>query len=174
MIRPCGRDMWGCSSAGRAFDWQSKGRGFESPQLHQSDLKITLPGIEPQVPSPSGRGLGSRRPALACPAPRRGEQGMRGPAGTEKPLPLHSRLDLESGFLSFVIRQTLYGQQAGDYAGCGEHFQLVNLTVDHIIAQSKGGNDHIDNLQLLCGHCNSVKGDRGMEYLRTKLQLRTA
>ena len=68
-------------------------------------------------------------------------------------------------------RQTLYGEQAGDCAGCAEHFQLVNLTVDHIIARSKGGNDHIDNLQLLCGHCNSVKGDRGMEYLRTKLQL---
>ena len=30
----------GCSSIGRAFDWQSKGRGFESPQLHQiSDTK---------------------------------------------------------------------------------------------------------------------------------------
>jgi hypothetical protein len=28
-------DSWGCSSIGRAFDWQSKGRGFESPQLHQ-------------------------------------------------------------------------------------------------------------------------------------------
>ena len=68
-------------------------------------------------------------------------------------------------------RQKLYGEQAGDCAGCGEHFLLVNLTVDHIIARSKGGNDHIDNLQLLCGHCNSVKGDRGMEYLRTKLQL---
>lgn len=68
-------------------------------------------------------------------------------------------------------RQKLYGEQAGDCAGCGEHFLLVNLTVDHIIAQSKGGNDHIDNLQLLCGHCNSVKGDRGMEYLRAKLQL---
>ena len=27
---------WGCSSIGRAFDWQSKGRGFESPQLHQT------------------------------------------------------------------------------------------------------------------------------------------
>ena len=68
----------------------------------------------------------------------------------------------------------LYGEQAGNCTGCGEHFLLVNLTVDHIIARSKGGNDHIDNLQLLCGHCNSVKGDRGMEYLRTKLQLHVA
>ena len=32
MINSC---AWGCSSTGRAFDWQSKGRGFEPPQLHQ-------------------------------------------------------------------------------------------------------------------------------------------
>ena len=24
----------------------------------------------------------------------------------------------------------------------------------------------MENLQLLCGHCNSLKGDRPMEYLR--------
>ena len=68
-------------------------------------------------------------------------------------------------------KQQLYGQQGGDCAGCGTHFQPQHLTVDHIIAQSKGGTDHIDNLQLLCAHCNSVKGDRGMDYLAAKLQL---
>ena len=68
-------------------------------------------------------------------------------------------------------RATLYGQQAGDCAGCGTHFELRNLEVDHIIARARGGTDHIENLQLLCGSCNRIKGDRGMEYLRTKLQL---
>ncbi len=68
-------------------------------------------------------------------------------------------------------REALYGQQAGYCAGCATHFELRNLEVDHIIAQSKGGTDHLSNLQLLCGNCNRVKGDRGMEYLRTKLQL---
>ncbi|MCY4617838.1 MAG: HNH endonuclease [Chloroflexi bacterium] len=43
--------------------------------------------------------------------------------------------------------------------------------VDHSFAQAKGRTNHIDNLQLLCGHCNSVKGDRGMKHLRTKLEL---
>src|SRR5262245_25023066 len=29
---------WGCSSSGRALDWQSRGKGFKSPQLHQLTL----------------------------------------------------------------------------------------------------------------------------------------
>ena len=66
----------------------------------------------------------------------------------------------------------LYGEQEGHCEGCRTHFELRNLEVDHIIAQSAGGTDHIDNLQLLCGNCNRVKGDRGMEYLQVHLQMR--
>ena len=66
-------------------------------------------------------------------------------------------------------KNQLYGEQGGNCAGCGEHFLPQHLTVDHIIARNSGGTDHIDNLQLLCHHCNAVKGDRGMEYLVTKL-----
>lgn len=68
-------------------------------------------------------------------------------------------------------RETLYGQQGGFCTGCREHFMPRNLEVDHIIAKAKGGTDHAGNLQLLCGACNRVKGDRGMEYLRARLQL---
>ena len=67
------------------------------------------------------------------------------------------------------LKNALYGEQGGDCNGCGTHFQKQHLTVDHIIAQSKGGTDHVENLQLLCAHCNSVKGDRGQEYLLAKL-----
>lgn len=68
-------------------------------------------------------------------------------------------------------RTKLYGEQGGNCAGCGTHFEPQHLEVDHIIAKSKGGTDHIQNLQLLCGNCNQIKGDRGMEYLKAKLQL---
>ena len=63
----------------------------------------------------------------------------------------------------------LYGTQAGNCNGCGNHFLLQNFTIDHIIAETKGGTNHIENLQLLCGYCNSLKGDRPMEYLRARL-----
>lgn len=66
-------------------------------------------------------------------------------------------------------KRQLYGEQEGCCSGCGEHFESRHLEVDHIIAESVGGTDHISNLQLLCGHCNRVKGDRGQAYLLAKL-----
>ena len=55
-------------------------------------------------------------------------------------------------------KHLLFGKQEGHCAGCKVSFQFRNLTVDHVTPQSHGGTDHMDNLQLLCGACNSMKG----------------
>ena len=39
-----------------------------------------------------------------------------------------------------------------------------------IIPIGGGGQDNIESLQLLCGHCNRVKGDRPQEYLMARLR----
>ena len=52
----------------------------------------------------------------------------------------------------------LYGVQRGNCAGCGLHLPDRLLEVDHIHPRSKGGGNQLDNLQLLCSHCNRVKG----------------
>ena len=67
-------------------------------------------------------------------------------------------------------KHTLYGLQEGRCNGCNFHFPFRNFTIDHILPQTKGGQGNIENLQLLCGACNSMKGDRSMEELIVKLK----
>ena len=62
-------------------------------------------------------------------------------------------------------RKFLYGEQGGYCNGCEVHFESRNLTVDHIVPRAEGGTDHISNLQLLCGGCNSLKGTKSHEEL---------
>ena len=68
------------------------------------------------------------------------------------------------------IKHKLFGQQEGQCNGCKETFNFRNFQIDHIIPKAKGGADSDDNLQLLCGWCNSKKGDRPMEYLIAELK----
>ena len=62
-------------------------------------------------------------------------------------------------------KQTLFGRQEGHCAGCRAFFPIRNFTIDHVVARAKGGSDHLDNLQLLCGACNSTKGVKSQEEL---------
>lgn len=66
-------------------------------------------------------------------------------------------------------KKHLYGEQGGFCFGCENHFQIQNLTIDHIIPKTAGGTDHISNLQLLCGSCNSIKGRKTNEELIVRL-----
>ncbi len=66
-------------------------------------------------------------------------------------------------------KHTLYGRQEGLCAGCNTLFPFRNMTIVHIIARSRGGSDHFDNLQLLCNACNSLKGANSQEWFVAEL-----
>ena len=67
-------------------------------------------------------------------------------------------------------KHILFGQQEGRCNGCRSEFPFRVLEVDHVIPQRAGGQGNIENPQLLCAHCNRVKGDRPQEYLVAKLR----
>ena len=80
------------------------------------------------------------------------------------------RTDIDAPVHYRKNKHVLFGQQEGRCNGCRMDFPFKVFAVDHIIPRSRGGADHMDNLQLLCGHCNSIKGDRPQEYLVARLK----
>ena len=69
-----------------------------------------------------------------------------------------------------TYKHTLFGIQEGKCNGCEVLFPFRNMTIDHILPRSRGGSDAPDNLQLLCGACNSTKSNRTQEDLIVALR----
>ena len=88
---------------------------------------------------------------------------------------VHLRSDIpertDAGKIPHYSKQKtfLYEKQHGKCAGCGYPKESYALEVDHDIPRSKGGTDHINNLQLLCPRCNRRKGTDRLKHLRAKL-----
>ena len=61
------------------------------------------------------------------------------------------------------IRQTVINRD-GCCQRCGTE---DNLSVDHIVPRSLGGDDSLSNLEVLCQSCNSSKGGRFFDMART-------
>ena len=69
-------------------------------------------------------------------------------------------------------KELLYVSQNRKCIGCEYELPLHVLTIDHITPRSRGGQDSIGNLQLMCHTCNAIKGNRSMGYLKQQLQIR--
>ena len=46
---------------------------------------------------------------------------------------------------------------------CEEDGEMILMTKDHIIPKSKGGENHISNMQTMCCYCNVQKADKSPE-----------
>ena len=80
------------------------------------------------------------------------------------------RTDIDAPIHYRKNKHVLFGRQEGRCGGCRMDFPFKVFEVDHVIPSSKGGTDHLDNLQLLCSSCNRIKGNRDQAYLMARLQ----
>lgn len=75
--------------------------------------------------------------------------------GRERPAGVGRRRIYTKAVISRKLQMEVWERDAFRCKECGGY---QNLTVDHIIPESKGGTLELDNLQTLCRSCNSRKG----------------
>lgn len=63
----------------------------------------------------------------------------------------------ERGILTKTLRKRIYDRDGNRCLNCGS---TENLSIDHIIPLSKGGQTIIQNLQTLCLTCNLKKSNK--------------
>jgi 5-methylcytosine-specific restriction endonuclease McrA len=66
-----------------------------------------------------------------------------------------------------LTRQNLYKRDGYSCTYCGGK---KNLTIDHVVPRSRGGNNSWANLTTCCYECNSKKGDKTPEEANMVLQ----
>lgn len=97
------------------------------------------PTSAPQAPSPSANGETSDRQI--------------GAIGFREPKPPAPRREA----IPRAVQREVWQRDAGKCVECGTREKLC---FDHIVPFSRGGSNTVRNVQLLCEHCNSSKGNR--------------
>lgn len=62
-----------------------------------------------------------------------------------------------------LTRRNIYKRDNYTCVYCQNSLSSSNLTLDHVVPQSKGGKDAWDNLVTCCKQCNSEKADLSIE-----------
>lgn len=65
-------------------------------------------------------------------------------------------------------RLSIFTRYNGHCAYCGQHLKQKNMTVDHLVPQSRGGGNNIENLMPCCKSCNSMKAADKLRVFRLR------
>lgn len=66
-------------------------------------------------------------------------------------------------------RRNIFARDHNSCQYCGKHYPTSELSLDHVIPRSQGGDNSWDNLVCCCTGCNSRKGGRTPDQARMSL-----
>jgi 5-methylcytosine-specific restriction endonuclease McrA len=66
-------------------------------------------------------------------------------------------------------RKNIYARDRNTCQYCGRGFAFEDLTFDHVVPKSKGGNNSFENVVTCCIKCNNIKGDSSPEEVGLRL-----
>ena len=66
-------------------------------------------------------------------------------------------------------RRNLFARDENSCQYCGKHFMTRELSIDHVIPKSQGGDSSWENLVCSCVRCNAKKGGRTPKQANMKL-----
>jgi 5-methylcytosine-specific restriction endonuclease McrA len=69
-----------------------------------------------------------------------------------------------------LTRRNLFARERNQCMYCGTHVSASELTIDHVIPRSRGGEDSWENLVAACRACNARKGGRTPDEAGMTLQ----
>ena len=68
-----------------------------------------------------------------------------------------------------LTNQALFRRDRNTCLYCGNHFKAAELSRDHVLPMSKGGQDKWTNVVTACRRCNARKGNLTLEEAKTEL-----
>lgn len=66
-------------------------------------------------------------------------------------------------------RRNLFARDRNQCQYCGKHYSSSELSIDHVVPRTQGGDDSWQNLVCACVRCNARKGGRTPEQATMKL-----
>ena len=68
-------------------------------------------------------------------------------------------------------RQRVWDRSGGMCAYCGMPLSVRDMTMDHVVPKSRGGESRVSNLVASCSRCNRLKGARtAEEFLAERME----
>lgn len=83
---------------------------------------------------------------------------------------LNNDITYSSAALTKNVRKTIYDNDGGYCYLCGDKINIDDMTIDHVVPKSGGGDTNTANARCCCFTCNQMKGSMDLDEFIEKIK----